>query len=916
MKSDLDDLPALINENKTRKKLIDPVLKKYGWYKQYIKEEVNSVKSDFAGKQLVYFEGSFQKGVDRFIDYVLLDENNNVLAIIEAKSFAKDAKSGRIQARTYSKDIESQVNRKVPIFLTNGRKWFLIDEDGIEREVSGPFSQEDLKRRNDLFHKREVPKDVAINDEIVDRPRSVQIVRKLSEHFSEGHRKALVHMATGTGKTRVAMAIIDLLIKANVIQNVLFLADRTSLVDQAKTNGFQEFFTEPVEDLREGFSTSGRLYVCTVQSMMSRKPRIFVERFSPGFFDLIVFDEAHRSIYDANKAIDKYFDAIKIGLTATPRKHEAKSTYEMFDCKEEGPTVEYSYEDALRDGVLVPYTAEIIETEVLSEGIKGKKLSAKLKDDLRRQEIDPDSVDFSGSEFDRVFMDDRTNELIIREFMATCYKSDEGKPCKSIFFCASKRHAEYMKNIFGKLFPKMGNEVQVITSGHYRAIDEIKRFKLESEPRIALSVGMLDTGVDIPEVCNLVFVKPVFSGIRFWQMIGRGTRNFESCKHPEWLSETTKKDFKIFDFKIGGHSNIKFHEFKVSTERAPQKDVLTKIFDNRVNLLEKPLTDDQKKLISGKVIQSVEALDTSSFFVRPKSDIVDRVKEHSFDLENYMEDLRKEIAPLLVMNPGENADVSSFILQAEKLFALILDCRYDQIYEIRNYVREKAANILQKEASLMVIKENKDKITKVLQQEFWQDLTFEDVEFIVRELAPLMVYYEPTPGKIALINKKDTVLTREHYEREVKEDEELLSFLDKNPLIKNIKDGMGITSLELKALENQLSSLRPEITVENVQKFRQKDFITFLKEILGLPNEADPKTLIETKFDEFIIRSHYYNSQQMNFLILLKKVFAERKYVEISDFGKPPLSDEHPLEYFQLSDLQFIVDQCNEIPVA
>ncbi|OEU43510.1 hypothetical protein BGV40_03775 [Methanosarcina sp. Ant1] len=417
MESDLDNILALINEHKTRKKLIDPVLKQYDWYKQYIKEEVNSIKSDFVGKQFSYFEGSYQKDVDRFIDYVLLDEGNNVLAIIESKRYSKDEKSGRIQARTYAKDIEKQVNRKIPIFLTNGKKWRLIDEEGIEREISGPFSQEDLKRRNDLFHKLVDPKDVEINNTIVDRPRSVQVVRKLSEHFSDGHRKALVHMATGTGKTRVAMGIIDLLMKANMIQNVLFLADRTALVDQAKTTGFQEFFTEPVEDLREGFSTSGRLFVCTVQSMMSGNPRKLYERYSPGFFDLIVFDEAHRSIYDKQRLIGNYFDSIKIGLTATPREHESKNTYEMFDCENENPTVEYSYEDALRDGVLVPHTAEIIETEVLSLGIKGKKLSNKLKDELRRQEIDPESADFSGSEFDRIFMDDKTNELIIWEFM-------------------------------------------------------------------------------------------------------------------------------------------------------------------------------------------------------------------------------------------------------------------------------------------------------------------------------------------------------------------------------------------------------------------------------------------------------------------------------------------------------------------
>ncbi|MDP2766561.1 MAG: helicase-related protein, partial [Candidatus Methanoperedens sp.] len=223
---------------------------------------------------------------------------------------------------------------------------------------------------------------------------------------------------------------------------------------------------------------------------------------------------------------------------------------------------------------------------------------------------------------DKVFMDDKTNELIIREFMNLCYKSDEGKPCKTIFFCASRRHAQHMKDIFGKLFPNLSSDVQVITSNMDRAEDEVLRFQLQSEPRIALSVGMLDTGVDIPEVCNLVFVKPVFSHIRFWQMVGRGTRNLGACKHPEWLPDRDKKDFKILDFKIGGHSNIRYHEFKVSEVRKPQMDVIARIFENRVELLKKQLDENQKKMVSDKIMEPIESLDKESFIVREKLPII------------------------------------------------------------------------------------------------------------------------------------------------------------------------------------------------------------------------------------------------------------------------------------------------------
>ena len=218
------DSVTTISEAKTRKQYIDPLLEKTGWLDKYIKEEVNSVKSNFKNKDFKFYNGQIERGVDRFIDYVLLDEDYTPLAIIEAKRFSKDPDIGRIQARSYAQDIESQIDYKVPIFLTNGQKWVLIDEYGIERKVSGPFSQSDLKRRRDLYNNRKDPRSVKLNTHIVDRPRSVQIVRKLSEHFAECHRTALIEMATGTGKTRVAMAIIDLLIKSNVVRNVLFIA--------------------------------------------------------------------------------------------------------------------------------------------------------------------------------------------------------------------------------------------------------------------------------------------------------------------------------------------------------------------------------------------------------------------------------------------------------------------------------------------------------------------------------------------------------------------------------------------------------------------------------------------------------------------------------------------------------------------
>jgi type I restriction enzyme R subunit len=256
-----------VGEDETRKKHIDPLLESLGWNSKYIKEEVNPIKSDFKNKDYILFDGKIERGIDLFIDYLLLDEYENPLAIIEAKRYSKDPDVGRNQATTYSLEIGKMTQLKIPIFLTNGYKWIFIDEYGVERPVSGPFSQGDLTRRRNLYKSRQNPATMKINKNIVDRSRSIQIVRNLNEHFGRCYRTALIEMATGTGKTRVAMAIIDLLNRANIVRNVLFIADRISLVIQAKES-FNKYLNEPVVDLRENFDKNSRLYVSTVQTLM------------------------------------------------------------------------------------------------------------------------------------------------------------------------------------------------------------------------------------------------------------------------------------------------------------------------------------------------------------------------------------------------------------------------------------------------------------------------------------------------------------------------------------------------------------------------------------------------------------------------------------------------------------------------
>ncbi|MBU0459233.1 MAG: DEAD/DEAH box helicase family protein, partial [Nanoarchaeota archaeon] len=409
-----------------------------GWLKKYIKEEVNSVKSNFKTKEYILSLGSDDSS-GRFIDYLLLAEDNSPIAIVEAKRFSASEDKGRAQSRTYQNDILKQTGIKIPIFLTNGNKWLFIDQDGIERHVSSPFSQSDLKRRLELHRKRRDPTKINTG-KIVDRPRSILIVKQMMEHINKGHRAGLISMATGTGKTRVAMAMIDVLLRSNIVRNVLFVADRIALTNQARSAGFKEFFpSEAVVDLRNHpKSFPNGLYVTTVQTLRSGKKKKYYESLSSGFFDLIIFDEAHRSIYDPNREVHRYFDAIRIGLTATPSSAESRNTFELFGCEAGKATVEYPYDDAIRDGVLVPYRAEMIDTKILSLGIEGATLTKQLQLELMKQEEDPKYMMLPGSSFAKVFMDDKTNELVVREFMKRCYRSDEGKPAKQSSFVQTR----------------------------------------------------------------------------------------------------------------------------------------------------------------------------------------------------------------------------------------------------------------------------------------------------------------------------------------------------------------------------------------------------------------------------------------------------------------------------------------------
>lgn len=911
-----------LSEKETREKLIDPALiEDAGWKEEYIKREVNSIKSDFQAKKYEIKKGE-GKEEGRFIDYVLLDEHKSVLAIIEAKRFSLDAEKGSIQATTYQKDIEAQIKIAVPILMTNGKTWYIKEKGYPTREISGPFSQKDLQRRAQLSKEKQKLSTISINSKIVDRSRNVEVVRQVLDHLEKGNKKALINMATGTGKTRVAMALIDSLIRARYIQNVLFIVDRISLGQQA-FRAFDGFLRgEPKTLLNEegDFDMDKRMYVSTVQTLKSknRDGGFKLQKFTPGFFDLIIFDEAHRSYYDSEKLLFKYFDAIQIGLTATPSKSVERDTFDLFNCERGKPTVRYDYNEAVDDGVLVEYDAQIISTKVLELGIKGIELDDELQTELKKQDERPDAFEVPGKRFAKYFTDDKTNDLIVKEFMNRCYKTEDDKPCKTIFFCVNRYHAEKLKKRFDALYPRLCDDVSVITSDKARYMDEVNRFLKDSSPRIALSVGVLDTGVDLPEIMNLVFVTPVFSDIRFWQMLGRGTRNFSACKNKSWLpiqdGVHVKEDFRILDFKFGDFSNVKQHQLESTDKSKITEDTKVKIFNKEVDLLKKKLSQDEKIIIEKRIVEEIKKIDKKSFIVKPKIEIIKKVVSKKFDLQEYIKELKEEIAPLIKFSDFGDGRVQTFVSHCIDLFAYIKEDNREALNEEQDFLLGRIENVWS--SNYQVVREKQKEIMKVMQEKFWAELTFADIDFIIREIAPLMKYYEPERKKIITIDAPDITRNVESFTMPIRENPDVEYFMNTNPLIKKMQNGDGVTWKELYEISKELSALNPAWTLENIQNHRREDFVVFLRNILQLKDLPDPQEMIKNQFEKLIVENNKdYNTEQIRFLRLLEKFFAFNKHLTPKDLTVHPLADENPLDKFSPAQLTEIVKAVEKIKI-
>ncbi|TQW42218.1 DUF4145 domain-containing protein, partial [Clostridioides difficile] len=563
-----------VSEFETRKRYINIELKLAGWeFGKDIWEEIE-------------VQGMPNESGVGYVDYVLYGENGKPLAVVEAKRTSKDPKIGQQQAKLYADCLEKRYSQRPVIFLTNGFDMYIWD-DYSDRKVYGFYKKSELQLMIDRRKSKKSLSSVTINDEISNRYYQKEAIRAVCEALENKQRKTLLVCATGTGKTRIAISIVDVLSRHNWIKNILFLADRKALVKQAKKS-FTKLLPnlalcnlldskDSPEDARMIFST----YPTMMNAIDDTKSKDGKRLFTPGHFDLIIIDESHRSIYKKYKSIFDYFDSYLMGLTATPKDEIDKNTYSVFDMENGVPTYAYEYNKAVEDGYLVDYTSIEFKTKIMEDGIKYDELSDEEKEEYENTFNDDESIgdEIGNNAVNEWLFNSDTIDLVLNKLMTEGLKIEgEEKIGKTIIFAKNTKHARAIVERFNKLYPKYGGNFVKAVDYSINYVDSIiDDFSDKNKlPQIAVSVDMLDTGIDIPEILNLVFFKKVRSKTKFWQMIGRGTR---LC--PDLLGvDMDKERFLIFDFC----NNFEFFKFNPKGFEGNKTETLTeKLFNIKVS---------------------------------------------------------------------------------------------------------------------------------------------------------------------------------------------------------------------------------------------------------------------------------------------------------------------------------------------
>ena len=761
------------SEFETRKRYIDIDMKLAGW--QFTGPDAD-VQTEYPVEGMAGVVG--QAG---YVDYVLFGKDGLPLAVVEAKRTSKDPNIGRKQAVLYADCLERKFGRRPMMFTTNGfETYFWDDQSGPQREVSGIFSKDDLQKLMNRRTERLELLSIPVDDKITDRYYQKEAIRAVCERIEQGFRKHLLVMATGTGKTRTASSLTDVLSRGKYVTNILFLADRTALVKQARDD-FKNYL--PYMSLcnlcTNKDDRSARIVFSTYPTMLNAidtaKSKDGQRLFTPAHFDLIIIDESHRSIFKKYRAIFEYFDALLVGLTATPKTDVDRNTYDFFEMEHGVPTYAYDYETAVeQDHVLVRYYNYEVKTKFLEDGITYDDLSdedkARYEEDFTEDGLMPDFI--PSAKLNKFVFNETTVDTVLQDLMEHGIRVEGGDRLgKTIIFAQNKRHAEFILQRFNKLYPKYKGVFaqRVICDDAYAqtVIDDFK--KPDKPPFIAVSVDMMDTGIDVPECVNLVFFKKVRSKTKFWQMIGRGTR---LCKDLACMDQidgeyTDKRRFIIFDY----FGNFEFfREHKEGFEVRETKSLSENIFDKRVKLISLL----QERVYAGQDFQTwraelmdicheqVTALNQDLTAVRLRLRYVEKYKERTafqHISEGDKSELMQHIAPLVQMDEKDE-----FAKRFDNFMYGLMLANMEKMPSFK-YAKKQLCDIaalLERKVSIPQVQAKLPVIQEIGTDAFWDAndiLLFEKVRKELRDLIQFTV--EASVGKQIFTRLADPILARQ-----------------------------------------------------------------------------------------------------------------------------------------------------------
>jgi type I restriction enzyme R subunit len=900
-----------LNEVQTRTEMIDLQLAQAGWSlnRRTLLEEY----------LLKAAEPDVTYNDEQFADYVLLGSDGKPIAVIEAKRSSRDALAGKRQAADYADVIKAKFGNDPFIFLANGKEIQFWDRERYApRKVAGFYTRDDLER---LSHQRQFAQrldGITINAEIAGRVYQNEAIRRVTEGIDEAKRKFLLVMATGTGKTRTTIALVDTLLRAKRVQRVLFLADRRELVRQAMSEFKSHLPNESIARIESGETSGARIQFSTYPSMMQ-----VYSRLSVGYYDLIVADESHRSIYQRYKAIFDHFDAIQLGLTATPTDFIDHNTFELFDCGDGAPSYYYSFEQAIADKNLVNYRVLDAQTKFQLQGIQGEALPEALKLMAQDQGLELEELNFDGSEIEKGIINQGTNDAMVREFMDKSRKDLRGLPHKTIIFAVSHAHAKRLYESFNRLYPEVQRQgmAEIIDSHMERADSTLDDFKFKAMPRVAITVDMLDTGVDVPAIQNLVFAKPIFSKVKFWQMIGRGTR-----LHSDQITGELKKDFLIIDH----WKNFAYFKLKPDGEvDHPSEPLPVRLFRLRLEkwqLLHAQELDTRTTI--NDLYAMLQVLPRQSINVRPHWDQLDAlVRQWPSPSQIAVDHLSRTIAPLMRLAPLESLDVLQFRTWCERITCAWLKGDVSEQAKVRGQIQEAVASLADNIPEVQRVAEQR---VWIRSPEYWQHLEMSRLTTLQATFAPLMRYRTSTPGRTVEVNLPDDIIQRswiiygptgegafaETYREQI---EALVQRLaDQLPELAKLRQGEELSDDELERIGETLNQTDLFVTEDTMRKAFEApsaSLADFLRHILcegaKLPNREQR---INVSFDRFVAEHGYLRANQLNYLRAVKAAVLRHGRITRAALSEPPLSRIGRVEaLFAPQDIEELIDLASHL---